>query len=33
MHDFDDLMFFFCSFDSTMLSIGNVISEDQKQCV
>jgi hypothetical protein len=33
MHDFDDLIFFISSFDSTMFNIGNVICEDQKQCV
>jgi hypothetical protein len=30
MYDFDDLMFFISSFDSTMFDIGNVVSEDQK---
>jgi hypothetical protein len=30
MHDFDDLMFFISSFDSTMFDIGNVVREDQK---
>jgi len=33
MHDFDDLMFFISSFDSTIFTIGNVIHEDKKQCV
>jgi hypothetical protein len=33
MHDYDVLMFFVCYLDSTMLGIGNVLCEDQKQCV
>jgi hypothetical protein len=33
MHVIDDLMLFVSSLDSTMLSIGNVVCEDQKQCV
>jgi len=33
MHVIDDLMVFVSSLDSTMLSIGNMVCEDQKQCV
>jgi len=33
MHDCDVLMFFVSYLDSTMLGIGNVLCEYQKQCV
>jgi hypothetical protein len=33
MYNFDDLMFFISSFDSTMFGIGNVVHKDQKQCL
>jgi hypothetical protein len=33
MHVIDDLMLFVSFLDSIMLSIGNMICEDQKQCV
>jgi hypothetical protein len=33
MHVIDDLMLFVSSMDSTILSIGNVICEDQRQHV
>jgi len=31
--DFDDMMFFVGSFNSTMLGVSNVVYEDKKQCV
>jgi hypothetical protein len=33
MHDFDDLMFFFSSFDSTRFGISKVVCVNRKQCV
>jgi hypothetical protein len=33
LHVCDVLMFFVSYLDSTMLDIGNVVCEDQKQCV
>jgi hypothetical protein len=33
MHVIDNLMLFVSFLDSTILGIGNVICEDQKQCV
>ena len=33
MHIYDDLILFVSSKDSIMLGIGNVVCEDQKQCV
>jgi len=33
MYNLDDLMFFISYFNSTIFDIGNVVREDQKQCV